>query len=209
MVELVRSGRTPEELAREFEPTAQSITNGVQQVDRDAGKRTDGRTSAEREELIRLRRENQRLRQERDILQRRRAPIEACFNGTRAWFARESKANPNGFSGSSARYLPTFPIWTMARAINVSASGYYAWRSRPASARVITDLDLTRKIRAIYGSSRKTYGPPRIHAEFKAKGVAIGKKRVARLMKAAGIAGASRRRSIIAIRAQSRSSSCP
>ena len=89
MVELVRSGRTPEELSREFEPTAQSITNWVRQAERDVGKRTDGPTSAEREELIRLRRENQRLRQERDILSK-----------AAAWFARESKANPNGFSGS-------------------------------------------------------------------------------------------------------------
>jgi transposase len=89
MVELARSGRTPEELSREFEPTAQSITNWVRQADRDAGKRSDGATTAEREELIRLRRENQRLRQERDILSK-----------VAAWFARESKANPNGFSGS-------------------------------------------------------------------------------------------------------------
>jgi transposase len=89
MVELVRSGRTPEELAREFEPTAQSIGNWVRQAERDAGKRSDGPTSAEREELIRLRRENHRLRQERDILSK-----------AAAWFARESKANPNGFSGS-------------------------------------------------------------------------------------------------------------
>ena len=89
MVDLVRSGRTPEELSREFEPTAQSITNWVRQAERDAGKRSDGPTSVEREELIRLRRENQRLRQERDILSK-----------AAAWFARESKANPSGFSGS-------------------------------------------------------------------------------------------------------------
>jgi transposase len=89
MVELVRSGRTPEELSREFEPTAQSIMSWVRQAERDAGRRTDGPTSVEREELIRLRRENQRLRQERDILSK-----------AAAWFARESKANPNGFSGS-------------------------------------------------------------------------------------------------------------
>ena len=89
MVELVRSGRTPEELSREFEPTAQSIANWVHQAERDAGRRSDGATTAEREELIRLRRENQRLRQERDILSK-----------AAAWFARESKANPNGFSGS-------------------------------------------------------------------------------------------------------------
>ena len=66
MVDLVRSGRTPEELAREFEPTAQSISTWVKQAERDAGKRIDGPTSAEREELGRLRRENHRLRQERD-----------------------------------------------------------------------------------------------------------------------------------------------
>lgn len=89
MVELVRSGRTPEELSREFEPTAQSIANWGRQAERDTGKRPDGATSAEREELIRLRRENHRLRQERDILSK-----------AAAWFARESKANPNGFSGS-------------------------------------------------------------------------------------------------------------
>ena len=58
MVALVRSGRTPEELSREFEPTAQAIWNWVRQADRDEGRRPDGPTSAEREELTRLRREN-------------------------------------------------------------------------------------------------------------------------------------------------------
>jgi transposase len=89
MVELIRSGRTPEELAREFEPTAQSISTWVRQAERDAGKRADGPTSAERDELNRLRRENHRLRQKRDILAK-----------AAAWFARESKASPNGFTGS-------------------------------------------------------------------------------------------------------------
>lgn len=89
MVELVRSGRTPEELAREFKPTAQSISTWVKQAERDAGKRADSPTSVEREELTRLRRENHRLRQERDILAK-----------AVAWFARESKATPTGYSGS-------------------------------------------------------------------------------------------------------------
>jgi transposase len=71
MVDLVRSGRTREELAREFEPTAPSISTWVKQAERDAGKRVEGPTSAEREELGCLRRENHRLRQERNIL----API--------------------------------------------------------------------------------------------------------------------------------------
>jgi transposase len=89
MVELVRSGRTPEELSREFEPTAQSIGSWVRQAERDAGNRHDGPTRAEGEELTRLRRENHRLRQERDILAK-----------AAAWFARESKVTPSGSTGS-------------------------------------------------------------------------------------------------------------
>ena len=68
MVALVRVGRTPEELSREFEPTAQSIINWVAQADRNEGKRKDGLTSAEREELRRLRKANRQLRLEREIL---------------------------------------------------------------------------------------------------------------------------------------------
>lgn len=98
-----------------------------------------------------------------------------------------------------------FPIKTMARIFKVSASGYYAWRGRPASARATADVDLTRQIRTIDAASRKTYGAPRVHAEFKAEGIAIGKKRVARLMSAAGLVGASRRRSITTTRPRSSS----
>jgi transposase len=70
MVELVRAGRSPEELAQEFEPTAQAIRNWVQQADRDEGLRHDGLTTDEREELNRLRRENRQLKQEREILKK-------------------------------------------------------------------------------------------------------------------------------------------
>jgi transposase len=79
MVELVRSGRSAESLGREFEPSAQAIRNWVEQADRDEGRREDGLTTVEREELSRLRRENRRLRQEREILKK-----------AAAWFARES-----------------------------------------------------------------------------------------------------------------------
>jgi transposase len=89
MVELVRSGRTPEELSREFEPSAQAIWNWVRQAERDEGRRDDGLTSAERDELGRLRRENRQLRQERDILAK-----------AAAWFARETGAIPSGSSNS-------------------------------------------------------------------------------------------------------------
>ena len=89
MVALVRRGRTPEELSRQFEPTAQAIRNWVAQADRDEGHRDDGLTTSEREELQQLRRENERLRQEREILKK-----------AAAWFAQETKAAPNGSSRS-------------------------------------------------------------------------------------------------------------
>jgi len=91
MVELVRAGRDPADLAREFEPTAQSICHWVTQADRQEGRREggDGLAAAERDELARLRRENKQLRLERDILSR-----------AAAWFARETGAIPSGSSNS-------------------------------------------------------------------------------------------------------------
>jgi len=83
MVELVRTGRTPEELAREFEPSAQAIRNWVRQADRDEGRRKDGLTSTEKAELKKLRRENRRLKEEREILAK-----------AAAWFARETESIP-------------------------------------------------------------------------------------------------------------------
>lgn len=89
LIALVREGRTPEELGREYEPSAQAIRNWVAQADRDEGRRKDGLSATEREELQRLRRENERLREEREILKK-----------AAAWFAQESKAAPNGSSNS-------------------------------------------------------------------------------------------------------------
>ena len=89
LVALVRTGRTPEDLAREFEPTAQSIANWVAQGDRDAGRRTDGLSTAERTELTQLRRENRQLKVEREILSK-----------AAAWFAQETAPNTKRSSGS-------------------------------------------------------------------------------------------------------------
>jgi transposase len=89
MVDLVRAGRDPADLAREFEPTAQAITNWMRQAERDAGRRDDGLPEVERAELARLRRENRQLRQEREILAK-----------AAAWFARETGTIPSGSSGS-------------------------------------------------------------------------------------------------------------
>ena len=89
MVELVRSGRTPEELSREFEPSAQAIWNWVRQAERDGGVRQDGLTTDDKEELRRLQRENKVLREEKEILKK-----------AAAWFAEETGSTPRGRSSS-------------------------------------------------------------------------------------------------------------
>ena len=92
MVDLVRAGRSPEDLSREFEPKAQSIGAWVTAADKQEGRREEavpGLTASERDELARLRRENKQLRLERDILSK-----------AAAWFARETGVVPSGSSGS-------------------------------------------------------------------------------------------------------------
>ena len=83
IVELVRSGRTPQELAREFEPSAQCIRDWVKAAEQPHGVRSDGMTPTEHEELLRLRREVKILRQEKELLKK-----------AAAWFARESSSLP-------------------------------------------------------------------------------------------------------------------
>lgn len=87
-----------------------------------------------------------------------------------------------------------YPITTMSRLLGVSASGFYASTKRPPSRRCQADAVLTTKICAAHAGSQGTYGVPRIHAELAEQGIRIGRKRVARLMRAAALAGISRRR---------------
>jgi len=82
----------------------------------------------------------------------------------------------------------------MCRTLGVSPSGFYAWQQRPRSARSRADVELSARIAGIHQRSRATYGAPRIHAELKFAGLAVGRKRIARLMRMAGLAGASRRK---------------
>src|SRR5437867_2458371 len=90
LIELVRAGQTPEELARKFEPSAQTIRDWVRQADLDDGRRRrDGLTTEEREEVVRLRREVRTLRKEREILKK-----------AAAWFAQETQSSPKKPSGS-------------------------------------------------------------------------------------------------------------
>jgi putative transposase len=87
-----------------------------------------------------------------------------------------------------------FPVSMTCRVLGVSASGYYAWKARPGSTRSRRDLELGDQVRAAYDASSGRYGSPRVHAELRASGEKVGRKRIARLMKEAGLAGRTKRR---------------
>lgn len=89
-----------------------------------------------------------------------------------------------------------FRIATMCRVLGVSPSGYFAWLSRPPSRRVREDAELIERIRRIHSESRGTYGSPRILVELIAHKIQVSRKRVVRLMRAAGLVGVSRRKFI-------------
>ena len=90
-----------------------------------------------------------------------------------------------------------YPVTLMCRVLGVSPSGYYAWAKRPASRRARADAELTEAIRVAHAASKGTYGAPRIHAELSANGINVGRKRVARLMRDAGLAGVCRRKGVV------------
>ena len=159
MVALVRAGRTPDELAAEFEPTSQTIRNWVRQADVDEGRRSDGLTSSEREELRRLRREVKNLRIEREILGR-----------------------------------ADLPVTRLCEMPGLSTSGDYGWLKRAPSKRARADEGVSQRIGEIHEASRATYGVPRVHAELRAEGTRVSRKRVARLMRERGIQGVTRRK---------------
>jgi putative transposase len=92
------------------------------------------------------------------------------------------------------REKASHPVATMCRLLGVSPSGFWGWHARPVSARASRDAELVGQIARIHAASRGIYGAPRVHAELRAQGIACGRKRVARLMAAAGLIGVHRRR---------------
>jgi putative transposase len=87
-----------------------------------------------------------------------------------------------------------YPIALLCRVLQVSRAGCYAWIRRGLSARARADEQLTEQIRQVHARSRTTYGAPRVHADLRAAGIRVGRKRVARLMRAVGMTGRGRRR---------------
>ena len=91
------------------------------------------------------------------------------------------------------RVKASFHLRTLCRVLGVSPSGYRTWSRRPASPRAVGDATLLAAIREIHGGSRGTYGAPRVHASLRAAGRRVGRKRVARVMREAGLVGVHRR----------------
>jgi putative transposase len=87
-----------------------------------------------------------------------------------------------------------FPVSAMCRVLGVTRSGYYAWSKRPKPAREKADAQLAATVASVHERSRKAYGSPRVHAELKARGVRVGRKRIARLMRENGLQGRRKRR---------------
>jgi putative transposase len=92
------------------------------------------------------------------------------------------------------RHRPMFPVERMCRVLDVSRSGYYAWRRRPTSGRARETQRLIAQIRAVHGASREVYGSPRVYRALRRAGLAVGKHRVARLMQQEGLRGRAARR---------------
>jgi transposase-like protein len=183
VVELVRStGKTVGQVSRELDLTETAVREWVKRADLDAGRRTDGLTTAECEELRRLRREVRDLREEREILRKAAVLRQGDRSPVSCYRLIEAEKAHHGVS-------------RLCRVLGVARAGYYAWASRPPSATTMADRALTEQIRQIHARSRGTYGAPRVHAELRLGfGVRVGRKRVARLMRSAGIVGVHRRR---------------
>jgi putative transposase len=97
-----------------------------------------------------------------------------------------------------------FPVRTICRVFGVSPSGFYAWHSRGPSVRALEDARLTARIRMYHARSKGRYGAPNIHADLRDEGIRVGKKRVARLMKAEGLQGACFRKWVTTTTAMTR-----
>ncbi|MDD5364678.1 MAG: IS3 family transposase [Gallionellaceae bacterium] len=187
IVELVKAGRNPAELAKEFGCHVTSISNWISRATVGPARETPAALSqAEREELIALRRKLRQVEMERDILGKGYGLVRT-----------QRRQDIHTVYTLIAANQADFPVRVMCRSLKVSASGYYDWKDRPVSARAVANAALLERIQTIHQASDATYGRPRILVELREAGDRIGHNRVARLMRQAAIRGVSRRRGYV------------
>lgn len=160
------SGKSVGEVAKDLDLTETALRDWVKRAEGQEPRRAV-REEDEHSELLRLRKENQVLQMERDF------PKKAA-----TFFARESKMQFACIRAEEA----TYPVAVMCRLLNVSRSGYYAWKAQEPSKRAKQDEVLVEHAREAHRVGRRCYGSPRIHRELRARGIRTSKKRVARLM---------------------------
>jgi transposase-like protein len=181
-VELARLREKPiKDLAADLGISESCLRNWMHQGDVDEG-RKEGVSSADREELVELRRELRVAKMEIEILKPRRV-------------LRQGERAPKMIFTFIAERCSDLPVATVCRVMKVSTSRFYQWRAQPVSDRDWDDAILTNTIVDIHRMSRRSYGSPRVHAELRlGLGQRCSRKRVERLMRQAGIAGIHRRR---------------
>jgi transposase-like protein len=178
-VRLLRSsGRPVPQLAGELGVSPQTLRNWAVQLDVDQGK-AEGLTTPEREELRRL------ASREPDPGRGARDPKKS---------GGLFRAGVRGDAVSVFRFVDaekaSHSIVTLCRVLEVSRSGYHAWARRPVSPRALEDLRLTERIQELHGLRRGVYGSPRIWSDLRVDdGEKLGRKRVERLMRLAGLSG--------------------
>lgn len=141
--------------------------------------RGNGNLTSQDEELRKLRQENARLKEERDIFKKSHHLL--CKRVTLKYALIKKNRRQ-------------FRVSTMCRVLNASKGGFYAWLKRPESRRKQRDRGLCDKIASIFKANKKRYGAPRVHVELRKAGESCGRKRVARLMREANLVGRRRRR---------------
>ncbi|WP_423716940.1 IS3 family transposase [Actinomycetospora cinnamomea] len=185
-VELARKGgeQPVAAIAKDLGISESCLRNWMAQADADDGTNTDRLTSKERAELAELRKDKRRLEVEKEILKR-----------AAAYFARENVLPKLVFPLVRELADDGFDVAVTCRVLNVRRQGYYEWLAGAKSARAQENELLLKHIEKIHEESRDTYGWPRVHAELTlGLGLAVNHKRVARLMREAGIQGLYRRR---------------
>ena len=170
-------GKTVASAARDLGLTESSFRNWVEQARADRTKGKTGLTTAEREELARLRKEVRELRMERDVLKKAAAFFAKDYLMRFAWIQTEKAS---------------YPLTKLCRWLGVTPSGFYAWRQRPESTHAREDRRLKVLVQASFAESKQRYGSPRIHEVLIEQDEQVSRKRVIRLMQEDGLKARTR-----------------